>query len=201
MPILQLCCSQEQSCSPILFDLNSDCVSYTGGGLFLEPTIPDSFTRLISSRIPPSASSCSVSSAFCPQQPVVSGVFRRPRRVSAAAGGCFLSVSLRGGKFAGDPKVYSVQNGDENSETDTSDGANTVVEQGKSQKVRVREGTAMNTTKHLWAGAIAAMVSRYIFLQCPPPGKGAVTVLLCFFFSLWRCLRFGALFTNILYML
>lgn len=134
--------------------------------MFLEPTIPSSFTRLISSRIPPTTSSCSVSSAFYPHQQVVLGNCRRPRRVPAAVSGWFLSVSLRGDTFVGDPKIYAVQNGDENSENATLDDANTVVEQGNSHKIRVRGGNAMNTTKHLWAGAIAAMVSRYN-LQCP----------------------------------
>lgn len=33
----------------------------------------------------------------------------------------------------------------------------------KENKVSVRRGGAMNTTKHLWAGAVAAMVSRLVF--------------------------------------
>ncbi|XP_054788529.1 probable mitochondrial adenine nucleotide transporter BTL3 [Prosopis cineraria] len=159
MPPLELCCSQEQSCPPILFKFNCGAASFNGGGLFLEPTVPVSFSRLISSRIPLGTASCSASSAYYSQQPVVFGGFRRPRRTSATAGGWFLSASLRGGKFVGDPKIDTVQNGGKSSDKAVSS-ANAVAGQRKSQKVRVRGGSAMNTTKHLWAGAIAAMVSR-----------------------------------------
>ncbi|KAI4337698.1 hypothetical protein L6164_016082 [Bauhinia variegata] len=132
--------------------------SFTGGGLFLEPGIPDSFASLISSRISNNTTPGSVYSAFCPQHSVV---FRRRRRVLASAGGWFLSVSLRSGKYVGEQKVFLEQNGDAGpKKATTRDGGNTVIEQGNKQKVNIRGGAAMNTTKHLWAGAVAAMVSR-----------------------------------------
>ena len=151
MPPLELYCPHEQTHSPILS--NFSC-----GGLFLEPTVPETFIRLISSRIPPSTASCSVSSTYTSQKPVVCKGFRRN---SGTVGGWFLSASLRGGKFVAEVKLDEVQNGDESSEKVDSCG-DTVFEEGKSKKIRVRGGNAMNTTKHLWAGAIAAMVSRYI---------------------------------------
>lgn len=39
-----------------------------------------------------------------------------------------------------------------------------VVEEGKRQNVSLRGRGAMNTTKHLWSGAVAAMVSRFVIL-------------------------------------
>lgn len=95
--------------------------------MFLEPTIPDSFVRFLSSRIPTTHSSEPNS--------------RRRRRCTVPVG-CFMSVSLPAAKLSADKES-------------TSDG---VVQL---PKVRVRRGNAVNTTKHLWAGAVAAMVSRY----------------------------------------
>lgn len=43
-------------------------------------------------------------------------------------------------------------------------GGGPVVEEGKRQNVRLRGRGAMNTTKHLWSGAVAAMVTRFVIL-------------------------------------
>ncbi|KAJ7959009.1 Mitochondrial carrier protein [Quillaja saponaria] len=165
MPAVELCRSnlhsQDYSCSPILFNLNLDFNSFVVGGLFLETSIPDSFARLISSRNSKIITSSSIATTFNCLKPVVSGVFRRERRVHDAAGSGFLSVSLRDSECVGETKVYLVQNGDEGSDKGVAcEGGNVVSKQERKQKVRLRGGRAMNTTKHLWAGAIAAMVSR-----------------------------------------
>lgn len=132
MPTRKLCKQQQQQHSHSLSILSNPCSdfgSFIGGngGLFLEPTIPDSFVRFLSSRIPTTHSSEPNS--------------RRRRRCTVPVG-CFMSVSLPAAKLSADKES-------------TSDG---VVQL---PKVRVRRGNAVNTTKHLWAGAVAAMVSRY----------------------------------------
>lgn len=39
-----------------------------------------------------------------------------------------------------------------------------IADETETKKKKVRPGTAVNTTKHLWAGAVAAMVSRSVWL-------------------------------------
>ncbi|XP_061345933.1 probable mitochondrial adenine nucleotide transporter BTL3 [Gastrolobium bilobum] len=136
MPAGELC-RQQYSYSPpppppIFSNLSSDSGSFTGasGGLFLEPEIPDCIVRYFSLRILATTASSE----------------SNRRRVP---GGCFMSVSLPSAKLVAEPQL----DGGDHKET-TSDG---VV---RPPKVRVRGGNAVNTTKHLWAGAIAAMVSR-----------------------------------------
>ncbi|CAJ1974109.1 unnamed protein product [Sphenostylis stenocarpa] len=129
-------CQQKNSHSPLIFfSPTSDFTSFIGG-LFLEPKIPDSFLRSVSLKIHAGAS-------------FESNPCRQRRRVQAS---CFLSVSLPTAKLVTEPKL---PNGEHLSHQDTT--SNGVVQQ---RKVRVRGGNAVNTTKHLWAGAIAAMVSR-----------------------------------------
>ncbi|TKY74369.1 mitochondrial adenine nucleotide transporter BTL3 [Spatholobus suberectus] len=130
-----LCQQQNSHSPPIFFNPISDFGSFTGG-LFLDPKIPDSFVRSISLKIHATASS-------------ESNLRRQRRRVPA---GCFLSVTLPNAKLVTEPKL---RNGEHVSDQETT--SNGVVQQ---RKVRVRGGYAVNTTKHLWAGAIAAMVSR-----------------------------------------
>jgi solute carrier family 25 phosphate transporter 23/24/25/41 len=69
-----------------------------------------------------------------------------------------LSVSLPSNtNLPVDPKPYVLQDGEHVSDKETAlDGV--VLH----TKVRARERGAVNTTKHLWAGAISAMVSRYV---------------------------------------
>ncbi|XP_008219424.1 PREDICTED: probable mitochondrial adenine nucleotide transporter BTL3 [Prunus mume] len=111
------------------------------GGLFLEPTVSNSLLNsVVSFRKSSSA--------------VVSGSGSSYGfRLRAVAGGGFLSVSLKSDGVVRDSKGCLLQNGDEGSEE-------VVVEETRTEKVGIRGGRAMNTTKHLWAGAIAAMVSR-----------------------------------------
>ncbi|CAL0327372.1 unnamed protein product [Lupinus luteus] len=113
----------QQHPPPIFFNPSSDFGSLISGGLFLEPTVPDSFLRLL--RIYPESN---------------------PQRRARSTGALFLSVSLPNeeGKRFPEHKSYVVEK-----------------QQRKVHNVkRVRGGSAVNTTKHLWAGAIAAMVSR-----------------------------------------
>lgn len=148
--------SQEQS--HISHTPNPNFSAFVSGGLFLEPTAPSSFVNLISSPTTSSISlsvSGSASSCTCGKTPVFLGREKRAR-----VG--FLTVSLKSDGFVRESKVYLVQNGEEGSDkaAAATATATTCAEQGNKHKVRLRSGYAMNTTKHLWSGAIAAMVSR-----------------------------------------
>lgn len=150
---LDLRFSNSHSHSPNLFCyINSNLSVFVSGGLFLEPAIPSSFVNLISSTSSSISVSGSASSCTCGRKPVA---LRREKSVG------FLTVSLKSDGFVRESKVYLVQNREEGSEKATTrEEGDAVVERGKKQKVRLRGGRAMNTTKHLWSGAIAAMVSR-----------------------------------------
>ncbi|KAJ0025872.1 hypothetical protein Pint_08339 [Pistacia integerrima] len=147
--------TKDQFQTPFHINSDSDSGFFITGGLFLDPTVSSSFLRLISSRI----SSISISPSC---KHVVSGISRRKTRVAPAKSGLFLSVSLRNDGLVPEPKGCLVHNEDKNSEEAAQIEANNVVIEAneKKRKVRVRGGRAMNTTKHFWAGAIAAMVSR-----------------------------------------
>lgn len=137
-------CNHHSHSLPIFFNPNSNPnpnPNPGGGGLFLEPSIPDSFVRFISLRIPSSESNLH---------------HRQRRRVPPV--GCFLSVSLPNSttNLPADSKPFVLQNGEDVSDKETV--SNGVV---LDKKVRARErGAVNNTTKHLWSGAISAMVSR-----------------------------------------
>ncbi|KAL5076560.1 hypothetical protein RYX36_015544 [Vicia faba] len=131
-----------QQSLPIFFNPSSD---FGAGGLFLEPSIPDSFVRFISLRLPAVASS----------EPIL----HRRQRKRGPPVGCFLSVSLPSSTttLPVDPKPYVLQNGEHVSHKETTAADGVVLP----KKVRARErGAINNTTKHLWSGAISAMVSR-----------------------------------------
>ncbi|KAF8404598.1 hypothetical protein HHK36_009485 [Tetracentron sinense] len=141
----------------------SKSVFFAGGGLFLESTVPASFVSLIPSSSSSigvsssfSSSCCSCSSLSC-RIPVVFGISPQEKRYLGAVSGSFLSVSLsiKGNDgFVRDSTGFLAQDGEKNSEEAVA------FEEGKEQKVNSRGAGAMNTTKHLWAGAVAAMVSR-----------------------------------------
>lgn len=133
------------------------------GGLFLEPTVSSSFLYFIS----PTNSSPSIARSVSPppppsKPPEVFGIWGRKRSVAATNSGLFLSVSLRNDGLLRESNFCLVQNGDKSSDdTPKFEPGNVAVEAfEKKRKSRVRGRGAMNTTKHLWAGAIAAMVSR-----------------------------------------
>ncbi|KAF8377301.1 hypothetical protein HHK36_030676 [Tetracentron sinense] len=133
-------------------------VFFVSGGLFLESIVPASFVSLISSR----NSSFGVSSSFCEssspifRKQLVFGVSRREKRGSNAVGGGFLSVSL---SIKGSDGFVQESTGllGQNEEKGLEEAVE--YEEGK-EKVRLSGAGAMNTTKHLWSGAVAAMVSR-----------------------------------------
>ncbi|MQL80059.1 hypothetical protein Taro_012493 [Colocasia esculenta] len=130
---------------------------FVAGGLFLEPAVPPAFVSSVSVRwssVPVSKLCCSGGRGV-----VVSGCGKR-----RAKGGGFLSVSLsvkEEGGFASESAGLLEQNGEKGnpSEEETLEG---VAQTGEKEKFAVHGAgaSAMNTTKHLWAGAVAAMVSR-----------------------------------------
>ncbi|KAK1313684.1 hypothetical protein QJS10_CPA06g02175 [Acorus calamus] len=118
---------------------------FVGGGLFLEPSVSSSLVSSLSAR----ASAGSVS-------------FRGRKRRTAAASSVvlgFLSVSLsvKGEEgFVREKKCV-----EEEEEVVVVAAAPAGMEKEEVGKdVKVRRGRVMNTTKHLWSGAVAAMVSR-----------------------------------------
>lgn len=79
-----------------------------------------------------------------------------------------LSVKGSGEGFIQDSGEILVQNGDKNAEDETA--AFEVLEKHQQEKKNVKlrgGGGAFNTTKHLWAGAVSAMVSRFLALSLP----------------------------------
>ncbi|KAL7245670.1 hypothetical protein ACSBR2_000908 [Camellia fascicularis] len=144
--------SSEQSQTRVPIDFDAISISFLGG-LFLETTVSSSIIDSVSTRTTSNSASNSVHSSSSRRKPVVLGVSRRESRVPATVGGEFLSVSLSIKR-----SDELLQNGEKNSEEEAI--GNAVVEMGKKQKVGLRGRGAMNTTKHLWSGAVAAMVSR-----------------------------------------
>ncbi|GFY80272.1 mitochondrial substrate carrier family protein [Actinidia rufa] len=127
---------------------NNDSISlrFVNGGLFLESTVPCSFVSFVSTK-------CSSTSLSCSR--------RRIGGEKLCAGG-FLSVSLsikgstsREG-FGQESSGVLGQSGERRSEEEV-----VTFEEVKKEEVRFGGGGgALNITKHLWAGAVAAMVSR-----------------------------------------
>ncbi|KAG4175726.1 hypothetical protein ERO13_A11G202000v2 [Gossypium hirsutum] len=123
------------------------------GGLFLnDQTLPSSFVSFISLK----AQKCSVDKddnlCFLGGGKSTKTLrFVKSRRDGRGRVGWFLSVSLsREEGYVGESGESWGQNGDKNLEE---------VEMVEEEKEKKGSG-ALNTTKHLWAGAVAAMVSR-----------------------------------------
>ncbi|XP_050214264.1 probable mitochondrial adenine nucleotide transporter BTL2 [Mercurialis annua] len=141
-----------------------DLSLFTYGGIFLEPTIGSSFTNLISSRgSSVKISSLDVSSSIS-KSSILCG-FRREKRQNSkdAVSGLFFSVSLSNDG----PQLVQQQQTNEYNLVQNGDGdtKNHVDLEGRrKRKITVRGGrrAAVNTTNHLCAGAIAAMVSRTV---------------------------------------
>lgn len=149
----------------------SDPFLFPRGGLFLEASGPSS--SLVSS-IPIESSSVSISksssssSSFCCfsdsvrcRKGVVLGFIGRGKGIG---GGGFLSVSLsiKGNDgLVGDQDGFLGRNG-EALEKEKEKGSEEVFDGKVEEEGRLRGAGAgaMNTTKHLWSGAVAAMVSR-----------------------------------------
>lgn len=129
--------------------------SFFPGGLFLHSdTLPTSFTTLIPSSSSSSSKACTVSCFSwvpSPRKRVVS--------VSGIGGGHFLSLSLSINGSGGDHQRHARESVEIVEEHEKK------VCEEKENHVGVSNGSgAMNMTRHLWAGAVAAMVSRYSFL-------------------------------------
>ncbi|KAI3906757.1 hypothetical protein MKW92_044941 [Papaver armeniacum] len=136
-----------------------------GGGLFLESTVPISFVSFISSRIdcsnPCFCSSSSSTRVLKKLDSSSNGFFERKERRNFNG---FLSVSLStsgNGEYVEESSnsLLKQENGEKmmNVEEESVEKKQT---QKKQNRIRLRQKGAMNTTKHLWSGAIAAMVSR-----------------------------------------
>ncbi|XVE95309.1 hypothetical protein REPUB_Repub02eG0085300 [Reevesia pubescens] len=119
----------------------SNSTSLVPGGLFIDPNFPSSFLDFISPFKDSSALKKTASFA------------RRQKRESVAVKDLFfLSVSLSNDGLVSEPKECLLPNGVKKK-------SNCEVAIAKRKLTVTRRG-AVNTTKHLWAGAIAAMVSR-----------------------------------------
>ncbi|XP_011004805.1 PREDICTED: probable mitochondrial adenine nucleotide transporter BTL3 [Populus euphratica] len=164
MPGFEIWQRKSQSQTPSSIDLTpSSSSSSTLGGIFLEPAVYSSTVNFISYK----CSSITISNPISFYKHANFGGLKRGRRSrginEVVVSGVFLSVSLRNDGLLQESKVCLVQNEDSKSleeEDQVAKGGNIVLESKENRKVKERGGFAMNTTKHLWAGAIAAMVSR-----------------------------------------
>ncbi|CAA2984803.1 probable mitochondrial adenine nucleotide transporter BTL3 [Olea europaea subsp. europaea] len=140
---------------------NLELESFVGrGGLFLEESVPASFVSLVSS-----SKSVSITVSYCQRR-------GRSRRRGLIGFGRFLSVTLSsvkdGEEFGAEESVSggAVGNiGEKSGENGNGNDSETVAfrEVVKEEKGRLHGGGGrgtLNTAKHLWAGAVAAMVSR-----------------------------------------
>lgn len=142
-----------QNSFPAGKDSSRDSCACITGGLFLDPFLPTSFVKSVSS---PKAVPLRGAS-------LVLGLFRAERD---GAGG-FLSVSLSvkgGGGFVQESVGFLQKHGEKSSEEARNEewkdeGEIVAVEENK-VRIRGSGAGAINTSKHLWAGAFAAMVSR-----------------------------------------
>jgi hypothetical protein len=168
MPGFEIWPRNSQSQTPSSIDLTpSSSSSSTLGGIFLEPTVYSSTVNFISHK----CSSITISNPISFYKHTNFGGLKRGRRSrginEVVVSGVFLTVSLRNDGLLQESKVCLVQNEDSKSleeEDKVAEGGNIVLESKENRKVKARGGFAMNTTKHLWAGAIAAMVSRFLLL-------------------------------------
>ncbi|KAK2980251.1 hypothetical protein RJ640_008919 [Escallonia rubra] len=134
------------------FGAHSGSICSANGGLFLEPAVPSSFASFVSFEAStPLGASISVA---CSRRRGRKSTGNEVSRRGARRGGGFLSVSLsikESGDILGQIEAKSLED-----ETAAS-GEEVETE----QKVLVRGGGgAFNTAKHLWAGAVSAMISR-----------------------------------------
>ncbi|ESW31653.1 hypothetical protein PHAVU_002G256400 [Phaseolus vulgaris] len=122
--------------------------SFFPGGLFLNShTLPSSFASYLP---PPSSSDPTTVSCFC---------WKRSLRVEGGiGGGAFLSLSLSLNGTSADQR-YGRESGEilehHDKKVEDDDGVSE-----EKEKILINGSGAVNMTKHLWAGAVAAMVSR-----------------------------------------
>jgi len=157
--------------------------SFFPGGLFLHShTLPSSFASYLS---PPSSSDPITASCFC---------WKRSLRVEGGiGGGALLSLSLSLNGTSADQK-YGRESGEILGHRDKKvEGDNGVREE--KEKVEINGSGALNMTKHLWAGAVAAMVSRssksfLLFLHYHSTHTHVTSLLLNFTVSCTFALKF-----------
>lgn len=126
---------------------NPDSTILFTGGLFLDPLTPSSITTTNFLKI------SSIDDSIELHSPPIC---RRRRPIRANFGGKFLCLSLSVKKSSGvigNSNECLLSNGDESSK---------VEEPSEKRHVGLRGRGAVNTSKHLWAGAVAAMVSRTV---------------------------------------
>ncbi|KAK2984640.1 hypothetical protein RJ640_006623 [Escallonia rubra] len=138
-----------QSHARISFDSNwtSNSIIFPGG-LFLDSAVPSSIFDLISFKSPSTTAS---NRLHCSARG-----FRRKKQAPPAVCGGFLSLSLSSDGVAAQSSECSEK------DVVPRGGSGPVNVEGKKQRDRVPGRGAMNTTKHLWAGAVAAMVSSLV---------------------------------------
>ncbi|KAG5000126.1 putative mitochondrial adenine nucleotide transporter BTL3 [Glycine soja] len=131
----------------LIIQPESSSDSFFPGGLFLHPhTLPSSFASFIPS-----------------DHVTVSCFFWRPKtrlRVEERlCGGAFLSLSLSFNGTGADQR-YGRESGEILGQHHKVEDDGVCQEEKEKEKVGLNGSGAMNMTKHLWAGAVAAMVSR-----------------------------------------
>lgn len=138
--------------------IRPDSLDHNGqilGGLFLDDSVPSSSVSFLSSK------DCSVSSCRFSQK----SRFLKFRRRNGTREPLFLSVSLSIKEGIGEEEEgegYNGQNGFKSGKGSVLIGG---CQEAKEKLMLKENGTgALNTTKHLWAGAFAAMVSRSLLL-------------------------------------
>ncbi|XP_057501647.1 probable mitochondrial adenine nucleotide transporter BTL3 [Actinidia eriantha] len=137
----------ESNSNELRSDNDSISLRFVNGGLFLESTVPCSFGSFVSTK-------CSLTSLSCSR--------RRIGGEKLCAGGLLsVSLSIKGSTsregFGQESSGVLGQSGERRSEEEEV----VTFEEVKKEEVRLGGGGgALNITKHLWAGAVAAMVSR-----------------------------------------
>lgn len=137
--------------------IRSDSLDHNGqilGGLFLDESVPSSSASFVSSK------DCSVNSCRFLRK----SSFLKFRRRNWTRDPLFLSVSLSIKESNGEEEEGEGYNNGQNGYKSEKDSVLIGGGQKATEKLRVKENGALNTTKHLWAGAFAAMVSRSLLL-------------------------------------
>ncbi|XP_041005460.1 probable mitochondrial adenine nucleotide transporter BTL3 [Juglans microcarpa x Juglans regia] len=132
------------------------------GGLFLDHgTIPPSFVSLIPPKSCSDSASGLISVPRSPRKVVRFEASRRGKRIC----GHFLSVSLSINRDGNGDDGYVRESGEVlgqngNKSLEEEEEAMSYKDEEKVRTVKTGGSNAMNVTKHLWSGAVAAMVSR-----------------------------------------
>ncbi|PKA56753.1 putative mitochondrial adenine nucleotide transporter BTL3 [Apostasia shenzhenica] len=137
-------------------DTPRDFCSFFAGGLFLDSALPASFGRSVLMRSSPESFP---KLASCCGRSLHLGSFRVGR--AGASGFSTVSLSVKGNEgFVQRSVGFLEKNGEKTSEEERKEEEDVVAVEVNKVRIRGAGAGAINTTKHLWAGAIAAMVSR-----------------------------------------